>query len=46
MKFTIKVLDGVSKKMLAEWLDYGQMRGLGQWRNASYGRFVYTISEI
>ena len=41
----LKVLGGVSKKLLTEWLDYGALRGLGQWRNASYGRFEYAIAE-
>ena len=39
MEFTVKVLAGVSEKLLREWLDYGALRGLGQWRNASWGRF-------
>ena len=26
-----------------EWLDYGQLRGLGQWRNSGKGRFRYTL---
>lgn len=30
--------------VIREWLDYGALRGMGQWRNASYGRFTYTIS--
>ena len=24
---------------IQRWLDYGALKGLGQWRNASYGRF-------
>lgn len=28
---------------LMEWLDYGAMRGLGQWRNSGKGRFRYEI---
>ena len=43
IEITIKILAGVSKKLLKEWLDYGALRGLGQWRNASYGRFTYTL---
>lgn len=27
--------------VVTEWLDYGRYKGLGQWRNASYGRFKY-----
>lgn len=26
-----------------EWLDYGKLRGMGQWRNSGKGRFVYEI---
>jgi len=46
MAFTVQVLGGVSESLLREWLDYGALRGLGQWRNASYGRFTYTLKEI
>lgn len=28
---------------LLEWLDYGALRGLGQWRNSGKGRFEYEI---
>ena len=31
--------------MVKEWLDYGKLRGIGQWRNASKGRYTYTILE-
>lgn len=24
-----------------EWLDYGMLRGLGQWRNSGKGRFTW-----
>jgi len=26
---------------IKQWLNYGALRGLGQWRNASYGRFTW-----
>lgn len=26
-----------------EWLDYGKLRGLGQWRNSGKGRFTYEL---
>jgi len=45
LAFTLKVLDGVSDKLLREWLDYGELRGLGQWRNGGYGVFTYEMSE-
>ena len=43
--FTLEILDdkAVSEAVLREWLDYGRFRGLGQWRNASYGRFSYAL---
>lgn len=28
-------------KLIEEWLDYGRLRGLGQWRNSGKGRFVW-----
>lgn len=28
--------------LLREWLDYGALKGLGQWRNSGKGRFLYT----
>src|SRR5881396_2384784 len=38
-EFVIHVLGEISEAHLREWLDYGAWRGLGQWRNGSYGRF-------
>ena len=29
--------------VVMEWLEYGKFKGLGQWRNASWGRFEYEI---
>jgi hypothetical protein len=31
----------VTDKLLDEWLSYGKFRGLGQWRNAGFGKFSY-----
>jgi len=47
IKFRIKVIDTktIDLEQLEEWLDYGQDRGLGQWRNGGYGTFEYTIAE-
>lgn len=28
-----------------EWLDYGELSGIGQWRNSGKGRFVWTELE-
>lgn len=31
--------------LLTEWLDYGMMRGFGQWRNSGKGRFSYEVID-
>lgn len=41
----IKLLDDGLEKLLLEWLDYGQLRGLGQWRNSGKGRFSFEVVE-
>jgi hypothetical protein len=33
------------EKAIYEWLDYGKLRGLGQWRNSGKGRFSYEILD-
>ena len=46
MDFTISYgsVKGIDmEKWLIELLDYGQLRGLGQWRNSGKGRFEYEI---
>lgn len=39
LEFTVLCLKDDLMGYVEEWLDYGALRGLGQWRNASYGRF-------
>lgn len=34
-------LSDAHEKVVREWLDYGRWKGLGQWRNASWGRFEW-----
>ena len=46
IEFTVEILGGVKASLLKEWFDYGKRRGLGQWRNASYGRFTYQIERL
>lgn len=41
MEFTIKCLLDSHEKMVRECLDYGLLRGIGQWRNSGKGRFVF-----
>ena len=42
MEFTVKMLCD-DTKLVEEWLDYGKLRGLGQWRNSGKGRFEYEL---
>lgn len=37
---TIKFPDKL-EPVIREWLDYGELKGLGQWRNAGWGRFTW-----
>lgn len=42
----IRVLSGeIKEKAIRSLLDYGELKGLGQWRNGSYGRFEYTLDK-
>ena len=45
MEFTIRCLLDTHMKAVKEWLNYGLLRGIGQWRNASKGRFTYEVIE-
>ncbi len=48
MSFTICVIPNkdVTEVTLREWLDYGELRGLRQWRNAGYGVFTYELEKL
>lgn len=41
--FDITCLDKKYESFVKEWLDYGALRGLGQWRNSGKGRFSYKL---
>lgn len=43
MEFEIKCLLDSHVPAVIEALDYGEMRGFGQWRNSGKGRFHYEI---
>lgn len=45
IRFTILLLQPAIYDAVIEWLDYGRLRGIGQWRNASHGRFTYEIKS-
>lgn len=41
LTFDVLCLNDEHLKAVREWLDYGFLRGLGQWRNSGKGRFVW-----
>lgn len=45
MTFDISMLLDSHEDLVKEWLEYGQLRGFGQWRNSGKGRFTYEILE-
>lgn len=42
VEFKIILLDEAHEKLLKEWLDYGKLKGTGQWRNSGKGRFIWA----
>ena len=45
MTFDIRLLNPDHEKAVLEMLDYGKLRGFGQWRNSGKGRFTYEVLE-
>lgn len=43
--FAVLCLGQIKESLLREWFEYGALRGLGQWRNANYGRFAYEMER-
>ena len=43
--FTVLCLDDTHEAAVKEWLDYGELRGIGQWRNSGMGRFTWEEIE-
>lgn len=41
LTFEVVCLDDSNVDAVKEWLDYGFLRGLGQWRNSGKGRFTW-----
>lgn len=41
VEFNILTMDEAHEKQVREWLDYGVLRGIGQWRNSGRGRFLW-----
>lgn len=42
LEFQILMLNPDMTKIVEEWLNYGALRGLGQWRNSGKGRFSWV----
>jgi len=45
MTFDIRMLLPDHEKAVREMLNYGKLRGFGQWRNSGKGRFTYEVLE-
>ena len=45
MTFDIQLMLDAHEKMVMECLEYGRLRGFGQWRNSSKGIFHYEILD-
>ncbi|MDE1971361.1 MAG: hypothetical protein KGI50_07350, partial [Patescibacteria group bacterium] len=45
--FTLVVLPlgqkELTEDLIRSWFEYGQFQGLGEWRNGSYGRFLFEL---
>ena len=46
IEFDVLMLNEDLEKAIIEWLEYGALRGLGQWRNSGMGRFNYELIPI
>ena len=44
-EFEVICLEKDHEAVVQEWLDYGILRGIGQWRNSGKGRFAYEIID-
>lgn len=44
-KFKVLLLKDELEAYIKEWLEYGELHGTGQWRNAGYGSFVHTAFD-
>lgn len=48
LEFELKVLSGstMTEDVLRLLFSYGELSGLGQWRNAGYGQFTFELKKI
>ena len=40
VEFDVLLMDSSHAAAVREWMEYGQLRGIGQWRNSGKGRFL------
>lgn len=45
LRFDIKYMQPKMRDVIIEWLDYGELRGFGQWRNSGMGRFRWALVQ-
>lgn len=45
IEFTVICLSDTDVELVKEWLDYGRLKGLGQWRNSGKGKFTVEYFE-
>lgn len=45
-EFDVLCLSDENAAAVREWLDYGVLRGIGQWRNSGKGRFTFEVAEV
>ena len=46
MEFSVMCMVDKDAVAVMEWLDYGKLRGLGQWRNSGAGRFDWVLDAL
>ncbi len=46
LHFTVRCFSESEVELVKEWLDYGALRGLGQWRNSGKGKFKWELVEV
>ena len=44
-RFSVVLLEDSNYSVFKEWMDYGKLKGIGQWRNSGKGRFTCEILE-
>jgi len=48
LEFNLKVMKDspIDEEVLHNLFSYGEMKGLGQWRNAGFGQFSYELEKL